>query len=467
MRIQVGFLCLGLALLQGPVLSGTSQRELEDGSRILAAGARTALEKGIAFFHSISIEGGYVYHYTLDLTERWGEGRTDHRTIEVQPPGTPAVGQSFFRAYRIVGDEAFLRAAEEAADALIRGQNDLGGWGHKIYFDGPKSKIVSFDDDQTQSAIRFLMELDQELDNPSLSSAIEKALKMMMSSQMDHGGWPHRYPREWSYHDFATFNDGGINDCISVMQAAHRHYGRVEYMESLQKAGWFLILSQLPPPQPGWAQQYNQYLQPAWARAFEPPAVCSLVTIRNIHTLIDLYSYTGSGRYLEPIPDALRWLESTRLQNGKWARFVEIGTGKPLYYDRGRIRVESVDELSIERRTGYGYEQDLSAPLQEAKKRFEEITKKGRDAPSPGENLPRERAEVIKRLSELKSEVAGIIESQDEKGRWIVKNDRYRKVTPGKPWTGEYETKDRISSALFNRNVGILCEFLELVESLQ
>jgi hypothetical protein len=37
----------------------------------------------------------------------------------------------------------------------------------------------------------------------------------------------------------------------------------------------------------------------------------------NIHTLIDLYSYTGSGRYLEPIPDALRWLESTRLQNGK------------------------------------------------------------------------------------------------------------------------------------------------------
>jgi hypothetical protein len=126
-----------------------------------------------------------------------------------------------------------------------------------------------------------------------------------------------------------------------------------------------------------------------------------------------------------------------------------------------------VDELSIERRTGYGYEQDLSAPLQEAKKRFEEITKKGRDAPSPGENLPRERAEVIKRLSELKSEVAGIIESQDEKGRWIVKNDRYRKVTPGKPWTGEYETKDRISSALFNRNVGILCEFLELVESLQ
>lgn len=467
MRIQVAFLVLGLTFLQGPLLSGASQQGLGsefDGS---ADSARTVLKRGITFFHSIAIEGGYVYHYTLDLKEKWGEGRTDDRTIEVQPPGTPAVGQSFLRAYRVVGDDAFLKAAEEAGDALIRGQNDLGGWGHKIYFDGPTSKAVSFDDDQTQGAIRFLMALDQELDKPSLSSAIEKALKMMMAAQMDHGGWPHRYPREWNYHDFATFNDGGINDCISVMQDAHRHYGQGEYLKSLQKAGWFLILSQLPPPQPGWAQQYNQYLQPAWARAFEPPAVCSLVTIRNIQTLIDLYSYTANGRYLEPIPDALRWLESTRLQNGKWARFVEIGTGKPLYYDRGRIRVDSAEELSIERRTGYGYEQDHTERLAAVKQRFEEVSKQSQGESPKGRHHTQERAKALQRLSELESELKLITESQDEMGRWIVKNDRYRKIVPGKSWTGEYETKDRISSALFNRNVEILCEFLELLQSLQ
>jgi len=466
MRIQVGFLALGLTLLQGPMLSGASQQEPANGFRSLENNARMALKRGIDFYHSIAIEGGYVYHYTLDLKEKWGEGRTDDRTIEVQPPGTPAVGQSFLRAYRVVGDETFLKAAEEAGDALIRGQNDLGGWGHKIYFDGPRSKVVSFDDDQTQSAIRFLMELDQELDNPALSTAIEKALKMMMAAQMDHGGWPHQYPRQWNYHDFATFNDGGINDCISVMQDAHRHYGRAEYMESLQKAGWFLIMSQLPPPQPGWAQQYNQYLQPAWARAFEPPAVCSLVTIRNIQTLIDLYLYTAEERYLEPIPDALRWLESTRMQNGKWARFVEIGTGKALYYDRGRIRVDSVEELSIERRTGYGYEQDLTERLAEATQRFEEVSSSSRgEVPREIRHTP-EEVEIIERLSELENELKLIIESQDEMGRWVVRGDRYRKVMPGKPWTGEYETEDRISSSLFNRNVGLLCEFLELLEAL-
>ncbi len=43
---------------------------------------------------------------------------------------------------------------------------------------------------------------------------------------------------------------------------------------------------------------------------------------------------------LEPIPDALRWLREIRMENGKWARFVELGTNKALYYDRQRIRVD-------------------------------------------------------------------------------------------------------------------------------
>jgi len=304
MRVQAALLFAVCMLLEVSLLSGMAQEAEANDISALADRAHATLKRGITFFHSISIEGGYVYHYTLDLKEKWGEGRTDDRTIEVQPPGTPAVGQSFLRAYRTFGDSSFLKAAEEAGAALIRGQNDLGGWDHKIYFDGPKSKVVSFDDNQTQGAILFLMALDREVDSPALSAAVEKALQMMIAAQMDHGGWPHQYPKQWNYHDFATFNDGGINDCISVMMDAHRRYGKVEYLESLNKAGWFMILSQIPPPQPGWAQQYNQYLQPAWARSFEPPAVCSLVTIRNIRTLIDLHLYTGdqtSERQMGPL----------------------------------------------------------------------------------------------------------------------------------------------------------------------
>ena len=56
----------------------------------------------------------------------------------------------------------FLKAAKDAANALIKGQNELAGWDHKIYFDRPKGDVVSFDDNQTQGAISFLMALDQE-----------------------------------------------------------------------------------------------------------------------------------------------------------------------------------------------------------------------------------------------------------------------------------------------------------------
>ena len=187
-----------------------------------AKDAEKSLEKGIAYIQSLAIEGGYVYHYTLDGKEKWGEGRTNDQTIEVQPPGTPAVGMSFLRAYKVSGNKDFLLAAENAASALIKGQNDLGGWEHKIYFDRPKSSRVSFDDNQTQSAISFLMALDQEIDKSELSVAIEKALKMMLKSQLENGGWPHQYPWQGNYHDYATFNDQGINDCIRVMIEADK-----------------------------------------------------------------------------------------------------------------------------------------------------------------------------------------------------------------------------------------------------
>ena len=138
--------------------------------------AVTALARGIDYFHSISNRGGYVYYVTPDLSRRWGEGVLDTNTIEVQPPGTPAVGMALLNAHQATSSSIALKAARDAAQALIIGQNDLGGWQHTIRLDRPTGKMGSFDDDQTQSAISFLMALDQEVDNHDLSSSISKAL---------------------------------------------------------------------------------------------------------------------------------------------------------------------------------------------------------------------------------------------------------------------------------------------------
>ena len=434
------------------------------GADSLETACLRALDKAVTYFHSINRHGGYVYYVTPDLSRRWGESPADEHTIEVQPPGTPAVGFSFLRVHEVTGHTKALRAAKDAAYALIRGQNDLGGWQHTIRFDRPKGKYVSFDDDQTQSAIRFLMALDQQIDDDSLTLSINRALDMMLGSQLENGGWPHVYPRQGNYHDYATFNDHGINDCIRVMLQAYQYYQKSEYKASLQEAGRFLIISQLPPPQPGWAQQYNEHLQPAWARSFEPPSVCSLVTLNNINTLIDLYLFSHRGEYLEPIPDAIRWLDEIRLPNGKWARFVELYTNESLYYDRGRIRVNSTEELHIERRRGYGYEVDLYDRLNETKRRFIEVSELKATTYKEKINTPLNDEEKRKKLIEMEPSVKRALKELDEQGRWVTKEDRFKKHMAGQRWNGEYETQDRISSAVFNRNIHLLCDYIELLQ---
>jgi hypothetical protein len=173
--------------------------------------------------------------------------------------------------------------------------------------------------------------------------------------------------------------------------------------------------------------------------------------LNNIHTLIDLYLHTDQGNFLEPIPDAIRWLKASRMPNGKWGRFLELGTNKALYYDRGRIRVDSIHQLSLERRTGYGYEQDLQEALDAVEIRFKQVSDPAYATLEPDQE---------KIMQELAANVREIITQQDKQGRWIVYKDKFRKYGQGYEWNGEYRVEDRISSALFNHNVSVLCEFL-------
>lgn len=431
--------------------------------------AETSLQKGVAFFHTINSHGGYVYYVTPDLSLRWGEGPKDIETIEVQPPGTPAVGQSFLRAYQTTGIPQALAAAKDAAYALVKGQNTHGGWDHTINFADLTNETISLDDNQSQSAVSFLIAMDQEIDDTSLSAATKKAVDMMLATQLDNGGWPHLYPEQGNYHDYATFNDGGINDCIRVMIEAYAHYpDDADIEKSLRRAARFLNISQLPPPQPGWAQQYNEFLQPAWARTFEPPALCPAVTIKNVQTLIDLYLVFDDETLLEPIPDALRWLREIQLDNGKWARFVEIGTNAPLYYDRPRIRVSSVEALHPERRTGYAYEINIAADLEASSVRYDKAMQLGANGLMKAEKPVLSAAQIKERLKVLSGTVKEIISDQEKSGAWITRNDRFKQTMPeGERWNGQYLKMDRISSQVFNRNVTILCEYIELSTKLR
>ena len=342
-------------------------------AEITPADAKQAMKKATHFFTSdVATDGGYLWRYSEDLSLREGEGPATNSMIWVQPPGTPTVGEAFLTAYQKTGEPYLLAAAKGAASALINGQLKSGGWSYTIDFkkrenaqyriDGGGSKArntTTFDDNTSQSALRFLILLDQELkfQDQAIHGAVTYALDSFLKAQFPNGGWPQRYssfpdpkefpvwkanyPESWSrtfpkkkYQNYYTFNDNVIADLVELMFLAHHVYDDPRYREAALKAGDFIILAQMPEPQPAWAQQYNQKMQPDWARKFEPPAVTGGESQGIIRTLMQIYIYSGEKKYLEPIPSALAYLKKSELPDGKLARFYELETNRPLYFTK-------------------------------------------------------------------------------------------------------------------------------------
>ena len=147
------------------------------GDKALREQCVKTMHKAAVFFQDkVASHGGYVYYYSPDLHQRWGEGEATHDQIWVQPPGTPTVGMAYVRAYEATQDPLFLNAATNAAQALVYGQLKSGGWTNCIDFapDGRRQALYrngrgrgknnsTLDDGISQAAILLLMRVIQRL----------------------------------------------------------------------------------------------------------------------------------------------------------------------------------------------------------------------------------------------------------------------------------------------------------------
>lgn len=356
---------LRLLLLPG-VLSAALLQAAPSREETIAAMKR-ATE---AFRDKTSVEGGYVYYVTLE-GRRLGEGEASSTEIWVQPPGTPAVGEAFLDAFDATGDSGFLEAALAAGRALAYGQLESGGWRNSIDFDsgGPRvdqyrngkgrgKNFSTLDDDITQAALGFLMRLDAAGGGKEseIREAVEYAWTRLLAAQFANGGFPQgwtgpvpdrpavkaSFPSyEWrtegrikEYWNEYTLNDGMALTMTETLLRAHRLAGKPEALEALKRFGGFLLLAQLPDPQPAWAQQYGPDMHPIWARAFEPPAVSGRESEDVLIALIRIAEVTGDDQFLAPVVPAVKYLESSLLPDGRLARYYEMGNNRPLYMQR-------------------------------------------------------------------------------------------------------------------------------------
>jgi hypothetical protein len=443
-----------------------------------------AMKQATSFYHEkVAVQGGYVYEYSLDLKLRQGEGKATPTEIWVQPPGTPTVGMAYVGAFEATGDEQFLTAAVDAARALMYGQLESGGWTASIDFD-PKGSHAdryrngkgrakgknysTLDDDKSQAAICLLMKVDKALEfkNAEIHDAALLALNSLLGAQFANGGFPQgwkapvsvqpvkqaSYPDyDWrtenrikEYWDYYTLNDGLAGTVARTLHLAHQTYGDAKYRDALLKLGDFLILAQMPEPQPAWAQQYNFDMQPMWARKFEPPAISGRESEDAMETLLFMYEQTGDRKYLTPIEPAIAWMKRSVLADGQIARFYELQTNRPLYFVRDTYEL-TYDDSNLP--THYGFK--AKSRLSKIEKRYLELKQTGKFRTS------------VSNLKTLTKDAERILSELDSEGRWLS-DDK------GKPVTAATHLKDQtsvISSELFSRNLERLSEYMSAVQA--
>lgn len=456
-----------------------AQETPELSQRVLAA-----MQQATRYYHEkVAVHGGYVYHYSLDLRDRRGEGKASPTEIWVQPPGTPTVGMACLRAWEATGDKLFLDAAVDAARALVYGQLESGAWTASIDFEPNGAKADRYrhgkgrakgknystlDDDKSQAAMRLMMQVDQALEfkDAEIHDSAMVALESLLKAQFPNGGFPQgwrapvsphpivraSYPSyDWrtenrvkDYWDLYTLNDGLAGTVAETLEQAYQIYGDQRFRDSLLKLGDFLILAQMPEPQPAWAQQYTFEMHPAWARKFEPPAVVGHESEDAMATLFFIFEKSGDEKYLQPVPAALAWLKRSLLPDGRMARFYELRTNRPLYMTRDTYEL-TWDDGNLP--THYGFQG--KSRVEALEQQYLQLKQSG-PVPKKGSSL-----------NALARDAERIISELDAEGRWIAdKNDR---PLGAQPTAGPAD--QMLSSRLFSRQLERLSEYLNAAKA--
>ncbi len=312
-------------------------------------------------------------------------------------------------------------AGEEArhiADVVVSFQTPAGGWSKNsdytgkprfpgemfgvengsLYlgtndFDMPDdphwSYVGTFDNDATTTELFFLAKViaASKNGNAKWKESFLHGLDYVFASQFPSGGWPQVWPLQGGYHDEITINDdamlhvleflqdvaGGENEFSFVPRRA-----RKEAAASFQRGMDCLLAVQMvvDGKRTVWCQQNDAItLHPASARNYEMPALVSSESATIVQFLMGLPN--PSSKEVAAVHAARDWFEKTKIMGWEykrtddgrklvaapgsgpiWARYYEIGTDKPIFGDRDKSIHDDVNELSRERRNGYGWYRD-------------------------------------------------------------------------------------------------------------
>jgi PelA/Pel-15E family pectate lyase len=294
-------------------------------------------------------------------------------------------------------------------DNILLYQKENGGWPKNydilaILTPAQKDSLLAaksvlnttFDNRTTYSHITALATIYAATQTEKYKNAALKGLDYMLAAQYDNGGWPQYYPLENNYSRHITYNDdvyAGIiglfkditdeKPLYSFIDAKRRKKIQVSYEKGLD----CILKTQINEDGvlTAWCQQHDEVtLQPAWARKFEPPCICSAESAKLVLLLMSIKK--PSAAIINAIDKAYDWFNASKITGIRvetikapvdttpytisrsdrivvkdaaapaiWTRYYELKTHRPLFCNRDSQVVYSLAEVARERRTGYAW----------------------------------------------------------------------------------------------------------------
>ena len=292
--------------------------------------------------------------------------------------------------------------ARAAADTVIQYQSSEGGWQKNTDLLTPPTsreglEQPTIDNGATTTPIRFLGLVANATGEAGYCRAVERGIDYLFAAQYPNGGWPQYYPLRDGYYSRITYNDNAMVNVLTLLRDVGKGetpYGfvdpaRRDKASAAVARGLDIILrSQIE--QHGkltaWCAQHDEKtLEPAWARAYEPPSLSGGETVGLVRFLMSIDEPTPE--IVVAIEAAVHWLRSVAISGVRvnrirrfdgrlerilvadpdapllWARFYELGTNRPLYLDRDSVYRYDFSQIGYERRSGYDYHGTWAATL--------------------------------------------------------------------------------------------------------
>jgi len=414
-----------------PVLQATVAlpEEEEQFLPLAEAGARKAL----TFLCDLQRWGGWQCIYSwptlLGSSAQGREYISDEFYIDNDKGnGSPRTAINLLYGYEVLGDARYLDAAIRTAEFLVAAQDERGFWvhGYNMTVHGiepaASDRNIKLQDLVQAHPMFYLGYAYRVTGDERYLDSLKRAGEWFITAQNPNGSWSHHYDAEEGVGKNARgevgageLNDSTMNSGINTMVFMYHMTGEAKYVESIKRAGDWLIEAQ-GDDVPLWADQYDPDNNPQWARAFEPPAWGVTATQLATQALREVYRMSGDERYVEAIRRSVEWMEAN-LPDGEMSCFVEPGTGRAIAaWEREIYYLDNPEHVAYLK----------TVPIGTGYTRISNILDRTRRMAEQAQSLP-SRPDMsgeaaLAALPGYRSGAESALDSQHESGMWLVDN---------------------------------------------